>query len=108
MVNTGKNNHDAENFQKYISVIEAFIDGKLTAVEFEKEFLELHRNDNHSYAEDAHKVISIMFSDVDSFCSIPEIRDENDIDEQELLNRARKALDDLNEIKRRHQGEEKI
>jgi Bacterial self-protective colicin-like immunity len=83
--------------QKYILLIEDFINERLTGLEFEKQFLELHRKDTYVYPEDVRKPLSILFSDVDSFCSDPEIRDENDIDEIQLREKALIALQSLSD-----------
>ena len=78
--------------KKYLDLLEDFTNGKIGAPKFEENFLEFHRNDNHLYEEDVHIVLSILFSDVDSYCSIPELRDEGDLDDEELLQKARIAF----------------
>lgn len=91
MVNR-RDGKDKDGLKEYILIMEEFLSGRLSALEFEKLFLELHRNDTHSYTGDAHKYLSILFSDVDSFCGTAEIRDSGDIDETELRERVFNAL----------------
>ena len=89
---------DREALKKYILIMERFIEGRISALEFERLFLELHRNETHSFSGNAHKYLSILFSDVDIFCASSEIRDENDIDEGELKERVSSALDHFRKI----------
>ncbi len=81
--------------QKYFTLIEDFVSNRIGASEFEKKFLEIHRADTFEYSENVHRILSILFSDIDDYCSNPEIRDENDLDDEGLLIKAKKALDEL-------------
>jgi hypothetical protein len=92
MVNENGSNKDKKALNKYMLIMEDFIEGRLSAPEFEKLFLELHRNDTYFYSGDASKYLSVLFNDVDSFCAATEIRDGNDIDEEELKKRVSDAL----------------
>ena len=89
--NTSKEFGDS-TVSEYIALIENFVDNKINAVEFEELFLELHSYDDSNYGEDIHRIISILFSEIDRFCSDPTLRSEDDIDEIELKEKAKDAL----------------
>ena len=84
----------------YLILLTDFVSHSMSASEFEKRFLEIHRTDPSNYSENAHRIISILFSDVDTYCSDSNIRDEDDLDDQGLWEKARIALTELrNEVK---------
>ncbi len=84
----------------YIKLVESFLDGKISAKEYEKEFLDL-RSKNLTLRfeiEEQYFIIEKLFEDVDCFCADPSLRDEKyDIDEAELREGCKAALPKLRE-----------
>lgn len=88
---------------KYLALLSDLINSKISATEFENSYLEMYKNENHSFGYESPpgKILGNLFNDVDSFCSNPEIsnydKDDSfrDIDEIELLERAKKAFNEL-------------
>ncbi|GAB2670626.1 hypothetical protein GCM10027036_25120 [Flavihumibacter cheonanensis] len=78
--------------KKYLNLLSEFVNNDIEASEFERKFLEIHRTDPSDYSPEIHKIISILFSDVDNYCSDSQIRDEGDLDDHELWGRAKVAL----------------
>ena len=78
--------------EEYVSKIRQFVDGDITACQFEESYLKIFKNEEKVLPEDVFEVLNELFTDVDSFCSDPELRDDEDLDDAELLNRAEVAL----------------
>jgi hypothetical protein len=89
---------------KYISVIKMFTTGEMKACDFEKNYLKLFKSEPELKGK-VFDVLNKLFSDVDAYCGDPEIANYHkedpfhDIDENELLNRAKSSLKKLLEIK---------
>lgn len=81
--------------ESYISLISNFITDKISAKEFESRYIELFGNthpDMKKMDSNLSHILGELFIDVDEFCSIEELVEEDDIDEVELKNRAKIAL----------------
>jgi hypothetical protein len=89
---------EKKHLDKYLILLSEFTKNKITAPEFEKQYLYIYKNDNYKYSEKIHIVLATLFSDVDSYCSIPEIRDSEDLNEEQLLQEVDIALKELTSI----------
>jgi hypothetical protein len=83
--------------ENYLDLLRRFTQNTVSADEFEKDFLALHRTDSNIYDDETHKILSILFSDVDTYCSDPRLRTKDDIDANELLESAKVALRGLDQ-----------
>jgi len=86
-----------QKLSPYLELIEAFVLRRIPAAEFEREYLQLFKNDVSTWTEQEYEVLNDLFSDVDSFCADPRLRDSNDLDEGQLRSSADTALERLNE-----------
>ena len=84
-----------ERLGPYVKLITEFLEGKILAEQFEKMYLNLFANDVTHWSEVEYLVLDKLFSDVEEFCSDPDLRDENDLDENQLRDQAQIALDKL-------------
>lgn len=80
-----------ENELSIISLVDHFISGGITAPDFEKEYIKLQREYRDSSAlngenEGTQIFFDNVFYSVDSYCSDPELMDEDDLNAEELLN----------------------
>lgn len=82
----------------YIALIESFLDGRSSPLTFEREYLEKFKGDGTDWPEAEYEVLNELFSDVDAFCADLELRDPGDLDEEQLKQRARKALERLSAL----------
>lgn len=82
----------------YIELLENFLSGKITAHDFEGAYLDLFKNDATEWSEDEFAVLDELFADVDAFCEDPELRDERDLDENELRQKCGTALKKLKSL----------
>lgn len=86
----------------YIDLIDSFVQAKISAPEFEIQYLNLFKTLNtHFEDEREYEILNDLFSSADSYCSDPTLRDsEWDIDEHQLLADAKKALSSLKSLDR--------
>ncbi|EOC1315075.1 colicin immunity domain-containing protein [Cronobacter turicensis] len=73
-----------------LTLINSFISGEIPAPKFESQYSTLWReyrdsDDSKSPTKDAQRYFDSVFSAVDSYCSDPDLCDEDDLDEQGLL-----------------------
>lgn len=80
---------------KYKRLISDFVNGKVTVDDFEYSYLKMVKDEQKIFGDEIFKIIGTLFSDVDAYCGDPGLRDEDDIDENELLARAKSALEQL-------------
>lgn len=81
--------------EKYILLITQFVTGEITASQFEGQYLEMFKNESNRFPEHAYGVLNKLFSDVDAYCDDPDLRDEEDLDDEALLVCAKEALESL-------------
>ncbi len=81
----------------YKVLIRSFVSSEISAIRFEAEYLKLFKRDD-SLDEEAYKILSPLFWAVEDFCSFPELREEDDIDEQQLFEQAVTALEKLEQF----------
>ena len=81
--------------EKYILLITQFVTGELTAPQFEVLYLDMFKDESEILPETNYAALNELFLDVDAYCSDPDLRDEEDLDDQELLERAKQALTKL-------------
>lgn len=81
--------------EKYILLMTQFVAGEIAAPQFEVSFLDMFKNEPEVFPEKTYGVLNKLFLDVDAYCSDPDLRDEEDLDDQELLERAKEALTKL-------------
>jgi hypothetical protein len=85
----------------YQQLVESFVEGKLSAVQFEAEYLRLFKHDT-SRSKEVYPILSNLFWAVEDFCVYPELRDESDLDENQLLQAAKVALEALKKLEADH------
>ena len=82
----------------YSRVVKAFVDGQLSAVEFESVYLRMFKKDDAVRPEAHYNILNSLFGSVDAFCSDRSIRTVQDLDDEQLHNDAKAALSDLDSI----------
>jgi hypothetical protein len=85
-------NMKPETAEQYTALIRGFLDEALDAQEFESRFLEKFKNETTVLPLDIFEVLDELFADVDAFCPDPELRDDDDLNEQQLRAKAAEAL----------------
>ncbi|MFL1484372.1 colicin immunity domain-containing protein [Marinobacter sp. LN3S78] len=87
-------NHTPE-IAMYQRLIEEFVSGQIKADEFESQYLTLFKQQTGELPEPEFETLNQLFTDVDAYCADPELRDEDDISEEELVASAKSALQQL-------------
>jgi hypothetical protein len=76
-----------------VIIARALIESRLSAQEFETVFLSVFRGEGDVFSEVETSALHALFSDVDAYCTDPEIRDKGDLDEDDLVASARRFLE---------------
>lgn len=82
----------------YLEIMESFQSGRISAIEFESEYLDLFKADDRQFPDNVFNILNQLFSDVDMFVSDPEIRGPGDLDQNQLLKCSREAYEKLNNL----------
>jgi len=88
----------------YGILINSFMQGQLSALQFEAEFLKLFEYDNTDFTEEEYKILNALFWAVEDFCAEPKLREEGDLDENQLLEAAQVASQALNSLEAKDQA----
>ena len=78
--------------QKYIDLLSRFQSGDMSASDFEGQYIKAFKGEASPIDGPYFSALNDLFFDVDSYCDDPCLRDDGDIDGDELKNRARAAL----------------
>jgi len=54
--------------ERYVAKIRQFVDGDITACQFEESYLQIFKSEEKILPEDVFEVLNSLFADVDSFC----------------------------------------
>jgi len=84
-----------DKLRPYIDLIESFLSNQIDALKFESAYLKLFKNDASGWSGAEYNSLNDLFGDVDSFCADPKLRDTGDLDEAQLRQSARLALERL-------------
>lgn len=83
----------------YAVLLRSFVDGRLSADEFETVFLPLYKNDGTAWPGPEFRILDTLFGDVDEYCGDDELRaDVGGLDAGELAARAGRALRALEDL----------
>ncbi len=82
---------------KYIKLLKEFVDNKITADDFEGQFLQLFKGDNNLQIGTEFKILDKLFADVDAYCSDSDLIEDPrfDIDGVQLQVLAQETLNKL-------------
>jgi hypothetical protein len=77
---------------KYKELIFGFIDGRISAEEFQNTYLPLFKKDTSQVRSAEFEILDGLFADVDDYTADPELRKRaGGLDDEELRTRAREA-----------------
>lgn len=84
---------------EYVHLLEKCSTGQISAIEFEREFLTLFKGHTTIRPEAEFLILDKLFASVDAFCSDLEIRDEDDLNEEDLRQECREAVKAIKELR---------
>lgn len=79
----------------YVNLIDDLLNSKIPIDIFERVFLYVSKRDNE-LSKSEEEIILKLFYAVEDYVSDPEIRDESDLNEEDLLRVAKETLQELN------------
>lgn len=79
----------------YILLITQFVTGEISASQFEIAYLDMFKSENDELPEYVYNALNNLFSSVDAYCGDSELRDDEDLDDGELVAKAKEALENL-------------
>jgi len=88
-------NNICGHIEGYVTNIKQFVDGEISASQFEESYSNIFKNHENLLPENVFEILNELFLDIDAYCSDPELMEEDDIDDQELMRRAELALERL-------------
>jgi len=77
---------------RYLDLLRSFACGDIDVSSFEKEYLRAFKNEDTLFGGKVYEILNGLFGDIDEYCADPMIRNDDDIDEKELLKRTIAAL----------------
>lgn len=96
-------------YDDYGGLIRRFIDGEVSAEDFQKRYLDLFKRESRVLNEQLFQLLDRLFADIDAYCGDPKLREELrkvhptfHLDEEELRQRAVKAFEELRILMARH------
>lgn len=87
-----------KDIEKYIELISRFVSGDLTILQFEKLYLEMFKNETIIFGGEIYETLNNLFLDIDQYCGIPDLWEEGDLNDGQLLESAKKSLMKLQQI----------
>lgn len=78
----------------YVNLIDDLLNSKIPIDIFERVFLYVSKRDNE-LSKSEEKIILKLFYAVEDYVSDPEIREESDLNEEDLLRVAKETLEEL-------------
>lgn len=87
-----------DELEDYFALMESFHSGRTTPGQFETKYLALFKAEQRLFPGEIFNVLNRLFSDVDAFVADPKIREQNDLDEQQLLASSHEAYGKLLEL----------
>lgn len=78
--------------QAYIDLIKLFLNNSIDVNAFEARFLGRFKSESAALPDDKFQILDELFAATDAFCPDPELRDANDLSEEQLRTKAAEAL----------------
>jgi hypothetical protein len=85
----------AEDAERYATLAQSFVDGEISAVQFEDSYLTLFRNETKYIPEEFATPINEIFYDVDAYVADPALREDGDLDDNQLKDRVAASTEKL-------------
>ena len=77
----------------YRNLLSSFVIGKISATDLENQYFSLYKNDTTLFPDEEFFILDKLFGDIDAFVADPDLRDENDLDEEGLQTQCLMALE---------------
>ena len=91
---------DKEVIQHYLSIIQQFTEGELSAADFSIRYMDEFIEEDSDFSEEVYIILQTLFAEAEAYCENPELRDERDINEAELMEVALDTEEKLQNLER--------
>lgn len=91
---------EREALGRYVDLIGSFVDGSMSAPEFEERYHETYLQDPQDWSEDSFALLDRLFADADFYVEDEDLREpeKGDLDAAGLREAARTCLDGLRSL----------
>lgn len=96
MINTTKENFSI--LKSYANLVGSYLADEIDALAFEKQYLSKFKDDSTVWISNEFEILNAIFTDLDAFCYDPKLRDDEDLDENQLKERTGKNFQKLKAI----------
>ena len=79
----------------YRKLINQFLSHEIDVSQFERSFLEQFKNEQRQFPENVFTSLDTLFGDVDMFCEDDDLRDDDELNEEQLRQSCERALPEL-------------
>ncbi|MBW1655358.1 colicin immunity domain-containing protein [Flavobacterium quisquiliarum] len=86
-----------ENIEKYRALISQFIKNEIDIFAFEALFLKMFKDEENDIPERYYLILDSLFGDLDMFCIDSSLREDRDLNEDDIRKSAEKAFSLLQE-----------
>ncbi|QUH00754.1 hypothetical protein HUO13_07945 [Saccharopolyspora erythraea] len=76
----------------YVGLIHAFKVGALSAPRFQAQYMSMFKSATRHFPEPVYEILNELFLDCDEYVADPSLRDDEDLDDDQLHQRAAQAL----------------
>lgn len=88
-----------ERLDFYMKMLEDLEGGRISAADFQLKYLKAFKNDTTDWSEEEFEILNNeVFWAAEAFCGDPDLRDEDDIDEQQMRDVCNNALERIKKI----------
>ncbi|MCB9009426.1 MAG: hypothetical protein H6656_19045 [Ardenticatenaceae bacterium] len=99
--------NSTRELEPYTTLLLTFVNGQISASEFERQYLDLYLQDETIWSDDLFAMLEKLFGDVDAFVADLSLRDAGDLDEKQLRKSSQNTLEFLNNfMKNPEEGDE--
>lgn len=84
--------------KKYMELISQFISNDITLLQFNTRYLELFKQETVIFGGEIYETLNNLFLDIDQYCGDPNLWEEGDLNDEQLLESAKKSLIKLQQI----------
>ncbi len=82
----------------YINLLSSFVTENISGTDLESKYFSLYKNETTLFPDEEFLILDKLFGDIDAFVADPNLRDEDDLDEETLQEHCLIALEKLKTI----------
>lgn len=88
----------SKHLTPYLNLLSSFVTGNISGTDLESRYFSLYKNETSLFPDQEFLILDKLFGDIDAFVADPNLRDEDDLDEETLQEHCLIALEKLKTI----------